>query len=62
MLDTVLNKFGAALIGAALIGGGMPGGYEIKDGHYVVRCFNDVNFVKYVIKQQGYGKLVEDVR
>jgi hypothetical protein len=48
-------------IGAAVVGGGMPGGYETKDGHYIVRCLGDPGFIKFAIDSQGYGKVVGEV-
>ena len=55
-LDKTLNGFGAALVG-----GGMPGGYTKIDGCYVVRCFGDVGFIKFAMKNQGWAEYVRDL-
>jgi hypothetical protein len=56
-LDKILNNWGAALIGC-----GMPTGYEKIDGYYVVRCFSDSGFIKFAIDNQGYGKVIRNVK
>ena len=33
--------------------------YKQRDGGYVVRCFGDSNFIKFLIKNQGYGEVVD---
>lgn len=54
-LDKILNQFGAALVG-----GGMPSGYSKIDGCFVVRCFGDSGFVKFMITNQGYGEVIKE--
>lgn len=54
-LDRTMNSFSAAVIG-----GGMPGGYIKEDGCYIVRCFGDPDFIKFVIANQGYGEVVRE--
>lgn len=53
-LDKVLNSMGAVMMQD-------PNGiYSIDDdGHYIVRCYGDINYVKFACKEQGYGRLVE---
>jgi len=53
LLDATVQK-----LGGAVVGGGTPGGYVRVDGCYVVRCFRDAGFIKWVIRQQGYGEVV----
>ena len=48
-------------MGAAVVGGGMPSGYIKVDGCYVVRCFSDYNYIKFVITHQGYGEFVREL-
>lgn len=55
-LDKIVNGYGAALVG-----GGMPNGYKIVDGCYVVRCFGDSGFIKFMISNQGYGEFVREL-
>lgn len=54
-LDQTLQRFGAAVCG-----GGMPGGFTVIDGAYVVRCFGDSGFIKFIIENQGYGEVVKE--
>lgn len=35
--------------------------YIQKDGGYVVRCFGNVNFIKFVIENQGYGEVIGEL-
>jgi hypothetical protein len=55
-LDRTMQSFRAAVVG-----GGMPGGYVMVEGCYVVRCFGDPGFIKFVIKNQGYGEVVREL-
>ena len=48
--------------GAVLMDGGVKGKYIQKDGLYTMRVFNDPNFVKFAIEQQGYGKVISEVK
>jgi hypothetical protein len=57
LLDRTVQSFGAALVG-----GGMPGGYIKKNGHYIVRCFGNADFVKFAITHQGYGTVIEEAQ
>ena len=53
-LDKIVNQFSAAVVG-----GGMPGGYTKVDGHYIVRCFSNPDFLVFMMKSQGYADVVE---
>lgn len=48
-------------LGAVVVGGGTPGGFVKIDGAYVVRCLGgSADFVKFAIKNQGYGEVVKE--
>lgn len=52
--DRTIQSLGAA----ALVGG--PD-YIKKDGYYVMRVFGDSGFIKFAVKNQGYGKIVKEL-
>jgi len=54
-LDETVQHFGAAVCG-----GGMPEGFTVINGAYIVRCFSDAAFIKFVIENQGYGKVIHE--
>jgi predicted phage terminase large subunit-like protein len=56
-LDGTIKQLANA--NAKMLGG--PGHWEMKDGHYVMRVFGDVGFVKFACEQQGYCKIVGHV-
>lgn len=54
MLDATVQQLGpAAVVGAP--------DYVMVDGCYVVRVFGDPGFVKFAIKNQGYGEVVREL-
>ena len=53
-LDETLNRFGAALIQEN------SQDYRRVNGHYIVRCFSDPNFIKFMITNQGYGTVIDE--
>lgn len=55
-LDKTINSFGAALVG-----GGMPGGFVKRGDYYVMRVFGNIDFIKFAIESQGYGKIIEEL-
>jgi hypothetical protein len=58
-LDRTLQQLpGCAAIVA---GGGTPEGYVERDGGYVVRCFAGLDFLKFAIAHQGYGKVIKEL-
>lgn len=54
-LDRILQSFGAVVIQTDL----NKATYMEKDGGYVVRCLNNTDFVKFIIKNQGYGEVIK---
>ncbi len=54
-LDSLLqSSFASALIEIS------PAVYMQVDGHYVVRCFGDPNYLKFALESQGYAKIIGD--
>jgi len=56
--DKTINQLGAA----ALVESGGKGQYLMKDGYYVMRVFGDAGFIKFAIGNQGYGKIIEELK
>ena len=42
--------------------GDEKGKYIQKDGLYTMRVFSDPNFVKFAIENQGYGKVISELK
>jgi hypothetical protein len=55
--EKVISQLGPAV----LVEDGGAGKYLMKDGHYVMRVMGDPGFVKFAIKNQGYGTIVEEL-
>jgi hypothetical protein len=55
VLDGILHSFGTAVIQDDL---DKPT-YMQREGGYVVRCFSDAVFIKFVIEHQGYGRVIK---
>ena len=58
-LDRTLQQLPGCF--AVVVGGGMPGGYVKRDGGYVVRCFKGLDFLKFAVSHQGYGKVIKEL-
>lgn len=56
-LDGILKQFGAVVVQSDL---DRPT-YMQRDGGYVIRVFGDPSFVKFMIKNQGYGEFIKDL-
>lgn len=56
-LDGILKQFGAVVVQSDI---DKPI-YMERDGGYVVRVFGDPGFVKFVIKNQGYGEIIKEL-
>lgn len=54
-LDRILQTFGAVVVQSDI---DKPT-YMQKNGGYVVRCFGSPDFIKFAIKNQGYGEVLE---
>lgn len=54
-LDRILQTFGAVVVQSDI---DKPT-YMQKDGGYVVRCFGNADFIKFAIKNQGYGQVIK---
>lgn len=54
-LDQILQTFGAVVVQSDI---NKPT-YMQKDGGYVVRCFGNVDFIKFAITNQGYGEVIK---
>jgi hypothetical protein len=54
-LDRILQTFGAVVVQSDI---DKPI-YMQKDGGYVVRCFGNAGFIKFAIKNQGYGEVLK---
>lgn len=56
-LDKTLQAFGAVVVQENVHTGNPT--YMRREGGYVVRCLGPVDFVEFVIKNKGYGKLIK---
>lgn len=54
-LDSILQTFNAVVVQSDI---NKPT-YMQKDGGYVVRCLGDADFIKFAIKNQGYGEVLK---
>ena len=54
--DRTINQLGWA----ALVENN--GEYLKKDGYYVMRVFGDPGFIKFAIQNQGYGKIIKEIK
>lgn len=54
-LDRILQQFGAVVVQSNI---DIPT-YKEQDGGYVVRVMGDPGFVKFMITNQGYGKVIK---
>lgn len=52
-LDRIVQQFGAAVVGGP--------NYIRHEGHYVVRVFGNAGFVKFMLEQQGYAKVIREL-
>ena len=53
MLDQTIQHFGGILEQEP------SGDYVNYDGAYKARCLGDINFLKFAIENQGYGRIVK---
>ena len=56
--DKTIQQLGTAV----LINGGAEGDYSKKEGFYIMRVFGDVGFLKFAIENQGYGKVIRELK
>lgn len=54
--DTTIQQLGAAALVEE-----SKGNYLKKEGYYVMRVFQNADFLKFAITNQGYGKIIKEL-